>query len=234
MLHVLEGGSNRLWRALDRLDVSWMALCPPGTAVVHEDGVTRAGTLARRATYRMLDTTPWQHSLQTCVERPLTQLEVWLAADEVVLRRRGQADMPLRLIHVRLQDRRDGSIIRQCSALSRAALDDAVLAQQVLARLEQKWVARAVQAFWRRLTRDAAGAHPEAHQSAMRQHAALAVHLGLAAWQVLQSDQTRAARQTLRSLCASPKPSVHAIASGLLRIFALKDMLPDQDKQAMA
>jgi len=226
MLHVLEGGSNKLWRALDRLDVSWMALCPPGTAVVHEDGVTRVGTLARRATYRMLDTTPWQHSLQTCAQQPLTQLEVWLAAHEVALHQRGQADLPLRLIHVRLQDRRDGSLIWQCSALSHAALDDAALAQQLLVRQEQKWVARAVQAFWRRLAQEAASAHPEAHQGATQQHATLAVHLGLTAWQVLQSDQTHAARQTLRSLCASPKPSVNVIASALLRVFALKDMLP--------
>jgi len=239
-LHVLDGGSNTLWRALARLDVAWMASCAPSTVVVHADTPTRTGALARHAAYRMLDTTHWQHSLQTCAGRSFAQVTVWLATDDVALRQRGQAALPLRLIHIRLQDRRDGSLVQQWSALSHTAssntpLNDAELAHILLARMEQKWMARAVQAFWRRLMPETQSTQPtqsawadarqDAGQVLGHQHAALAVHMGLAVWQIVQSDQTRATRQLLQSLSTSSKPSVNRIASALPRVFALKDML---------
>jgi len=234
LLHVFDGGSRGLWRALQRLETAWMALCAPGTAVVHADTVTHAGALARHATYQMLDTRVWQHSLPICADRPLAHVAIWFAVDDVALRQRGQADMSLRLIHVRLQDQRDGRLIRQCSALSHTTLDDAALVQLVVTRLEQKWVARAVQAFWRRLTQASADTQSNtAHPATTPQYATLAIHLGLAAWQIQHSDPSCAAQQVLQFLCTSPKPSVNAIASGLLRVFALKEMLPIQERSAM-
>jgi len=105
-------------------------------------------------------------------------------------------------------------------------LDDAALAQVLVARMEQKWVARAVQTFWRSfMPPDGVGLH----QGAWQRHAMLAVHMGLAAWCLRQSGDTAAARQVLASLGAplgaSARSSAGATASGLLRVFALKDML---------
>jgi len=174
VLHVFEGGSSGLWRSLDRLNVSWAASCAPGTAVVHEDTLTSAGALASRAAYHMVDTAHWQNSLQTCAGQPLAHTTVWYAVDAVMLRQRGQADAHMRLVHLRLQDRRDGSLIRQYSALSRTSLDDAAWVQVLVARLERKWITRAVQTFWRLFMQPDGVGSEEAYQ----QQAMLAWRLG--------------------------------------------------------
>jgi len=61
------------------------------------------------------------------------------------------------------------------------------------------------------------------------QHAALAVYMGLAAWQTLRSDQTQAIRQMLEALRTSPKPCMRDVAHSLLRVFALKEMFYARD-----
>jgi len=240
-LHVFDGGTPRLWRALLELDAAWATSCAPGTMVVHQDTLTRASALANHATYRVLDTTSWHHSLQTCMDRPLADLTVGFAADAVTLRvRPGKQDghslrqtgVPLRLIHLRLQDRRDGSLMRQWSVLSHidpALLSDTALAQILLVRHTQASMARIVQACWRLFTQpDAQMSRQDTDSGAWQAQATLAVHTALAAWCIQQSGQTPIARQVLASLCASANPTANATASGMLRLFALKDMLRDQ------
>jgi len=241
-LHVFEGGTPRLWWQLEDMQVSWAAACAPGAAVIHEDTATRAGALANHAAYYALDTSGWHHSLQTCANRPLAQLTVWFAADVVTLRPRGkgqgqgqgQTRTNARLIHLRLQDHRDGSLIRQWSVLSHIRhpeLTDAALAQILITRHAQQSMARTVQAFWQHCaapdaTQLGQDAQPGASwQNPWNHQAALAVHMALAAWYVQQSGHVASARRALTFLCAGAKPTVNGVASGLLRLFALKDML---------
>jgi len=233
LLHVFDGGSSGFWRQLQELGVAWAASCAPGSVVIHEDTPTRIGTLARRAAYQWLDVSGWQHGLHA--DRSPASVAVWFAVDAVALRARRQssAQAGLRLIHLRVQDRRDGSLIHQWSVLSHAALDDAALARALLARHAQKSLARLVQAAWRALSSDA-GAPPEqaggygvGASTTQSAHAptALAVYLALAAWCVQQRGATSAARAALVALCARAKPTASATVAGLLRLFTMKDLL---------
>jgi len=49
-LHVFEGGSPSLWRAVQDANVAWLGSCAPGTVVMVDDTPTRAATLARLGT----------------------------------------------------------------------------------------------------------------------------------------------------------------------------------------
>jgi len=216
MVHFFHGGATQLWQRLYALGASWVAQCAPGTVVEHEGGLTRVGSLARRAAYRVLPTSHWQQSLQSCAGLPLAQVNIWMANDVGKLRLRGQRALDVRVSHLRVQDKRNGRILRQCSALSQTVLDDAMLAHSLVMRQEQKWMLRALQSFWRLFIRP---------DTSLQAQATLAVHAAMAAWQIAQSSHTSATRQLLRAVCGAGASSPAAMASGLLRLFALQEAL---------
>lgn len=217
-LHVFEGGSAQVWRRLGATGANWAVQCGGATAVAHEDCMTTVGALAKQAAYRPVAAAAWGSVLKTCVGRPLAQVAIWAGVHDVALRQRGQPDMALRLLHVRIQDRQDGKVLKQFSAISQATFDDAVLVQALVLRHEQKWVLRAVQAFWRVFAQP--GAAGTAQEQAM-----LAVQMGLASWQLLQSGHTDATRQVLAYLCQDAGQSPGSAAAGVLRLFAMKEVL---------
>lgn len=218
VLHLFDGGTQALWRQLqEHADVLWGAQCPAGARFVHEETVTTAGALAKACGYHPVGRHDAEFTLSGMAGGSARAL--WVGMQEVGLSSRRAAAQDLRLHHMRLQ-REDGGgagATQLASVLAPADVAPGMLARAVLMRQEQRWVLRAMPAFWEVFARTR-------QESGPLDRAYLSAAMGAAAWQLLHGPESSAARQVL-ALPEEKAWTVAQVAEGMLRLFAVKALM---------
>lgn len=221
LVHLIEGGTGSLWRALSAMDVSWLAQCPAGTRVQIDDSPTTAGAVAKTLTYRPLEARLLP-GLTHVAGFPLDDVMVWAASATVELAARQHAALPLQLVSLRIVKRADGDVIRTVYGLSNihaSTVAPDVLSAWLLARGEMKAALRYASEAWQALAQDRDDA------GARQKRALVAVQAGMAAWQLKQSAAAAPARRVAASLVSRPGLPATAVAAALMKLFALKEMV---------
>src|SRR5690606_7342558 len=109
LVHLFEGGTQSLWRALSAMDVSWLAQCPAGTRIQVDECATTVGAVAKTLTYQPLDEASLLPGLSRIAGMPAVDLLVWMATDTVELAARQHDTLRLQLVSLRIVKRSDGS-----------------------------------------------------------------------------------------------------------------------------
>ncbi|WP_276809297.1 flagellar biosynthesis protein FlhF [Castellaniella defragrans] len=215
VLHVFDGGSQALLRALSARERRWLAACSPRARVFLDDEPGVLSAAVQSLMYQPLDAqTFWPLLSAAGLEdaRPAW----WAALGEAELRVRGEPALPVRVFSLRAVDPRDGRLLKVWHAVAGMAVDPdpGRIARALILRQE-------CQAAWRQ----AAPLLAEAGREPLVDRAVFVAQMGLAAWRLAQDPALApAARVAARMLGADRLAPRHAHA-GLLKLYALKELL---------
>jgi flagellar biosynthesis protein FlhF len=222
LVHLFEGGTQSLWRALSATDVSWLAQCPAGTRIQIDGCATTLGAVSKTLHYRPVGGGGILPGLGFVAGMPVGDVVVWTATESVELAARQHDALRLQLVSLRIVRRADGSLIRSLYGLSNvqaSALAPDILSAWLLARAEIKLALRYAADAWQTLAQDR-------NDTRSQQKAALvAVQAGMAAWQLKQSQAAAPARRVAASLINRPGLPAVTAGAALMKLFALKEMV---------
>jgi flagellar biosynthesis protein FlhF len=222
LVHLIEGGTQSLWRSLSAMGTSWLAQCPAGTRVQIDECPTTVGAVAKTLDYRPLDEARILPGLSHIAGIPVDDVMVWTGAASVELAARRHDPLPLQLACVRIVKRADGSTLRTLYGLSNIptpSIGPDVQSAWLLARAEIKAALRYAAEAWQALAQDRDDA------GARQKRALVAVQAGMAAWQLKQSAAAVPARRVAASLVNRPGLPATTAAAALMKLFALKEMV---------
>jgi len=207
VVHVLDGGTPRLWQQLSNQGAVWLARLSGAARVVLDDGATTAQALARTLLHAPLQDGP------ACA--------VWAA--ETPIRSAVRQEGVYRLVSVRLIDGATGAMLTRLYGLSNLAAD-AVSTARLASWLVQQNVAKSA---FRLMAHAWPVASFQGDAADVRKQILVAGQLGLACWQTASAPSAQAVRQLLAELAgsgASRRVSASATPGALLRLFALLEM----------
>ncbi|MGB3289445.1 MAG: flagellar biosynthesis protein FlhF, partial [Burkholderiaceae bacterium] len=188
MVHLFDGGSQALLRRVHTLGVDWLAQCTAVTRLEDDDGATTAGALAKTLAHSPLDAASLP-GLSELSGLACADLVPWVASRTVRLAARGQTDLDVRFISVRILRRVDGTVIKTLFGLAGVKGQAAAaewLAGALLVRSEARQGMRLAAQCWR-------GLAPRSEAGSLQKKALTAVQSGMAAWQLMQDAQARSA-----------------------------------------
>ncbi|WP_323026044.1 flagellar biosynthesis protein FlhF [Castellaniella sp.] len=213
--HVFDGGSQTLLRALSARDRRWVAACSPRARVYQDDEPGVLSAAVQALMYQPLDAQAfWPLSSVAGLEA--VGPAWWAAAGQAELRVRGEPALPVRIFSLRAVDPRDGRLLKVWHAMAGMAVepDPGRIARALILRQE-------CHAAWRQ----AAPLLADAGREPLVDRAVFAAQMGLAAWRLAQDPALApAARVAARMLGADRLSPRHAHA-GLLKLYALKELL---------
>lgn len=238
-LQVVAGATLALMGELVARDVRWLAHCSGQTRVQVADGVGVVSAVARRLVFAPLPSRAFA-CLESASGPVPCQLAWWVAQSEAQLPRRGQPPLPVSLFCLRAVDPRDGRITRTWHALGdRAAMrhgadgrhdgavsDAAARLSDVSPDVLRRARALAMLSEYRGMQCLAATWLADvARLDDFVPRAILAAQLGLAAWQLARDPALAPAAAAAAGLLGAPRLSARQLPTGLLRLFALRDVL---------
>ncbi|MGB7483963.1 MAG: flagellar biosynthesis protein FlhF, partial [Castellaniella sp.] len=215
VLHVFDGGSQALMRTLSANGCQWLAASSPRARVYLDDEPCVLSAAVQPLMYRPLDAQAFW-PLLSAASLEDAQPAWWAATGRAELRVRGEPALPVRIFSLRAVDARDGRLLKAWFAVAGMAVDpDPVrMARALVLRQE-------CQAAWRQ----AVPLLADAGREPLVDRAVFTAQMGLAAWRLAQDPALGpAARAAARMLGADRLSPRHAHA-GLLKLFALKELL---------
>lgn len=219
VLHLLEGGGPALWRDLAERQLQWMAQVPAITRVHLEDGATTVQALAKTLAHHPVADPDYLFAFTEVQGGPAAEHSLWAASTPVTIVSRGSEPLALQMISVRLLDRASGKVLRTVIGLH-PSLDVPVekLAAWLVVKAESRDALRHAASAWALLS-------AEAGHSALQHKALASVQVGLAAWQLRKSPLAERGRQVASAMLGKKALQTAAAAPGLLKLFALKEMM---------
>lgn len=221
LMHLFEGGSQALWRKVNGSGVRWMAQVSGTTRVTVDDEATTVGALAKTLPHQPLAAADLLAELDHVAGIAVNDLVIWAACSPVTLLARRQAPLVLQMVCLRLVHRQNGNVIKTLHGLG-APHDGAApswLAACLLIRAEARSSLRNAAQLWRLLEQD----RPEKSE---QEQAMAAVQCAMAAWRLGQCGKAHAARSVAASLIGKPALPPSWRAPALLKLFALKALMP--------
>lgn len=225
LIHLVEGGSQGVWRTLSAMGALWLAQCPASTRVLDADScpttvAAALKTLAYRPAFVAGPDRKQGVDMVRIAGVALQDAVVWVGCENLVLGGRQVSPLPVQLVAVRVIRRGDGALLKALHGLSnipvgRVSAD--TLAGWMLMQHESKAVLRYAARFWQIL------GHSRQSQPELRR-ALLASQAGLAVWQAMQARQAGELRQALQALAGNSALTAPVAASMMLKLFALKEM----------
>lgn len=221
MVHVFEGGTQTLWRYLSGAGHSWLLQGSGATRVDAQSCPTTLSALAKMLAYRPVDQLGQLLQLSEIRGRAMSDVVVWVGAEQVELLARQLSPLSVQMVSVRIVSRSDGAIIKNLYGLSNLGASEVSvdkLAAWLIAQGEVKTSFRYAARHWQLLGESA---QPEPQQK----KALAAMQLGLAAWHVMQAPQAEQARDVLYGLAGKTSLTANAAASMVMKLFALKEVV---------
>jgi flagellar biosynthesis protein FlhF len=241
LVHLFDAGAGAMWRRCVSLGVTWLAQVAGGARLWVEDTATTAGAVAKTLDYRPLAGVAGGLRLRELAGLPSDEVAIWIASAPVQHVARQQTPLDLELVAVRLVRRRDGALIKTLLGVTEwsrptllspeasipeptAAGSSAALhgleakAGWLLARTEIKAAMRCTARAWTLLSH-------HGRIESRQKRALVAVQLGMAAWEIVQSDAAASVRGTACGLIGKPGLTATTSVPALLKLFALKEML---------
>lgn len=220
-VHLFEGGSQSMRRALSATGVSWLAQSRGSTRVVDELSCpTTVGAIAKTLDYRPV-TQGWAGvNLGYVCGVPLHEAVIWVGQADVALAVRHSDPTRVRMVSVRIASRIDGAVLKVVHGLSNIPDSGAsadTLALWLVAQSDSKAVLRYAARLWR-LLGEGGSSEPELRR------ALVASQLGLAVWQAMRCESADAVRRVLHALAGRAALTVPTAASVMMKLFALKEM----------
>jgi flagellar biosynthesis protein FlhF len=215
VLHVFDGGSQALQRALSARDRRWLAASSPRTRVYLDDEPCVLSAAVQSLMYQPLDAqTFWP--LLSAAGLESAQPAWWMAAGQAELRTRGEPALPVRIFSLRAVDPRDGRLLKVWYAVAGMGVEpDAYrIARALLLRQE-------CQAAWRQ----AAPLLADAGREPLVDRAVFAAQMGLAAWRLAQDPALAPAAQVAARMLGTDRLAPRQSHAGLLKLYALKELL---------
>ncbi|MBN9401777.1 MAG: flagellar biosynthesis protein FlhF [Burkholderiales bacterium] len=215
VLHVFDGGSQTLLRALSARDRRWLAACSPRARVFLDDEPGVLSAAAQSLMYQPLDAQAFWPLLSAAGledARPAW----WAATGQAELRARGEPALPVRIFSLRAVDPRDGRLLKVWHAVAGMAVDpDPVrIARALILRQE-------CHAAWRQ----AASLLADTGREPLVDRAVFAAQMGLAAWRLAQDPALAPAARVAARMLGADRLSPRYAHAGLLKLYALKELL---------
>ena len=221
IMHLFEGGTQVAWRGLGDLKAMWLAQVSAGTRIEHEDCATTAGAVAKTLVHRPMLDTAQAPQLGQIAGLPASEVVLWAAGTPVQLHMRKQPALSLTLVSVRVLSRRDGATLRVLHGLSNVPETQVAaenLAAWLVLRAESKQAMRYAARFWQLLSQ-------RGGDDAALKRALTAVQAGMAAWRLKQHPDAALARSVAGNLVGKPGLPTASVPAGMLKLFALKEMV---------
>jgi len=220
VVHLLDGAAKGLWRPLSQDGAAWLAQCAGATAVMAEGCAATAAAVAKSLAYRPAAEGVRRLGLATVQGLPAGDAALWMSSCQVGMAGR-RGDVPVRLLALRVMDRRSGATHRTLLGLSNApaSLADAdMLAAWLLLRAEARQAFRYAARYWP-LLEESCQAREDADM------ARTAMQAGLATWHAMHAAQAEPLRRALNCLAGGGRLTAPNVAASMLKLFALKEML---------
>jgi len=221
MVHVMESGTAALWQSLSDAGIAWLARCPGGFRLVHEDCPTTLQAVAKSLPHAPVLGAASLSGLDQLAAGAGTALALWAADAPVALSLRGAPEPALRMISARLVNARTGETVTQLCGLSNLPAGDAS------ASLLAGWLAMHEQAkgsFRQMVHAWAPLGQPDGVQALLCQ-AVTAGHIGAAAWHIGRSPEASGLRNPLTGLVGwDRKAPARVMPVALQRLFALLEI----------
>jgi len=221
VVHLFEGGSQALWRRLNELDATWLTQVSAGTRIEHEGCATTVGAVAKTLMHRPVVDSAQLPDVGRMAGLPASEVVLWAAGARVEVQARQQPALPLMLVSVRVLSRRDGATLKVLHGLANAAetgISAESLAAWLVLRAEAKQAMRYASRFWQLLSQ-------RGDEDAALTRALTAVQAGMAAWRLKQHPDAELARTVAGNLVGKPGLPVASVPAGVLKLFALKEMV---------
>jgi len=222
MVHLMEAGTAGLWQDLSEVGALWLARCPGGLRLVHEECPTTLQAVARNLPHAPVMGAASLSGLDQLAAGEGTALALWAADAPVALSLRGAEG--LRLVSARLVNAQTGEVVTQLFGLSNLS------SGQAPASLLAGWLAMQEQAkgsFRQMVHAWAPLGQPDGVQG-MLCHAVAAGQIGAAAWQIARSPQAGGLRNLLTGLVGwDRKAPARVMPAALQRLYALLEIAGD-------
>ncbi len=216
VLHVFDGGSQTLLRALSAGGRHWLTACSPRARIFLDDEPCVLSAAVQSLMFQPLDAQAFWPLLSAAGledDRPAW----WAATGQAELRARGEPALPVRIFSLRAVDPRDGRLLRVWHAMAGMAVEPDLerIARALMLRQE-------CHAAWRQ----AAPLLADAGREPLVDRAVFAAQMGLAAWRLAQDPSLApVARVAARMLGAADRLASRQSHAGLLKLYALKELL---------
>jgi len=215
VLHVFDGGSQALQRALSARDRRWLAACSPRARVWLDDEPSVLSAAVQSLMYQPLDAQAFWPLLSAAGLEDVRPAW-WAAAGQAELRARGEPALPVRIFSLRAVDPRDGRLLKVWHAVAGMAVepDPARIARALILRQE-------CHAAWRQ----AAPLLADAGREPLVDRAVFAAQMGLAAWRLVQDPALAPAARVAARMLGADRLAPRQSHAGLLKLYALKELL---------
>lgn len=218
-IHLFEGGNAGQWADLAQTPLQWLAQVPAITRVHQEDGATTAQALARTLAHQPVADPEYLYALSEVGGGPVAGRTLWAATATVEILARGREPLTLQMVSARLVDRESGKEIKRIVGLHPGLeMSPGRLAAWLVLKTESRDAMRHAASAWALLS-----AQPDT--GALQHKALVAAQAGLAAWQLRQSPAAGRGRQVAAAMLGKKSLATAAAAPGLLKLFALKEMM---------
>jgi len=215
VLHVFDGGSQTLLRALNVRGNRWLSASSPRTRVWLDDEPSVLSAAVQPLMYQPLDVQAFWPLLSAAGlvdARPAW----WAAFGLAELRARGEPALPVRIFSLRALDPRDGRLLKVWYAVAGMAVqpDPVRIAHALILRQE-------CHAAWRQATPLLA----DAGREPLVDRAVFAAQMGLAAWRLAQDPALQPAARVAARMLGADRLAPRQSHAGLLKLYALKELL---------
>ena len=220
-VHLFDGGSPALWRELHAGGARWLIQAPGSTKVYTDGSATFVSAVAKRLPHQPLADYTVLPTLRTVAGLPAVDAVLWLGHAQVQLVTRGQPDITLRLVSVRVLSRTDGRCVKSWVGLSNLSEDSVSserLAAWLMLRNEWRQHVRLLPRVWDAMAIDDSVA-------GLGKRALLSAQASLGAWQLQQAPACEQARSVAAGLTGKPGLPATATAPALVKLFKLKAMM---------
>lgn len=223
LVHSMDTVPASFMRVLAALSTDFLAQVSASSAFWHRNGTTTARALAKQLSF-----TAAQHSSQSLAPQALNLrgANAWVAMEPIVLRQRGQMDLPLQYVCVRITDTQSSALIKEYYFLGAWPQHDFTppqIASLAMAHLASKQSTRAYAAAWRSVH----DSTPESIATNPMLSCHVAATYALAISDVMWSPHKPQLRKTWAQLLKQPNTTLSApkALTAMQQFFALKEVL---------
>ena len=221
LVHVFGSATPALRRRLSLEGTAWLTQCPGATKVQFDSCATTLSALAKTLVFRPMEQPGQSVQLTQFNNLAISDCVFWIGSEVVEAPMRQGGAPVMHMISLRIVDRRDGRQLKVLYGLSNmlpTRIEPDLLGAWLVVQSELGKGFQYAASFWRLLAQ-----HEQ--QPALHKRALTAMQLGLAAWQIRQSDNARQVRAIVSGLTGRSVPTAQAMASATLKLFTLKEML---------
>lgn len=220
VIHAFDEGGVSFWRHLVVNDLQFIAAVPASLRFWHKGGRTTAKALSKSMLFNAVN--PVQCKFTHLAGLAIDELSLWIATEKVELVSRGQDNLQLELICLRVVNRNTNQLVRDHFVLANISPDqqtDSMFATYLMAQMELKLSSRVFASAW------SLSVQKMGQSLSLYQRVRFSALLAAATTNVLLLSEQQALRTVLQQLAQERGVvSVPKTLEALLKLFMLKNL----------